>query len=696
MASRAVWNYSPAGRPVGYVSTLSAVLAAGRNGRTDGGHPLLFLPNPERRVELAVVFDGKQMLTFDGGKLIDRGPASDYKPENVTRTFKMADQGFVGRMHQVRISSVARYKADYKPVRRFTPDKDTIALYRFDEGKGDKLTDYSGNNHHGKIVGGTWLKSFTTPYWTPTLDQLLALNSIISQEGHDAVTHKLREVNHGTCDIEFEPKEGPPKRCVIKSVATHTIWPLAALPSITSLDLSATSVSDFTPLTALPLVDLKASIIVDNVQSEQALQSVAPLKTLNGKPVAEVWKERTAARKEIDNQAPILATLSLEERQIWFASAIKKLNPHVAAPKPHLEKKDGLMCLHMGEGHFIDYSPVRALDVEYVDSSGSWCCDLTPFAKTRVQELLFLNGSRIHDLRPLAQLPLKKLRVSGSYIDDLSPLRDLKLEVCDYGAENTHVKDVSVLSSMPLKSLYVPAPVDLKPFANMKLEHLHLGGTADLRPIAAMKLKSLVVGTLEPIDLAPVKGMPLESLKAPRVIDISAFEGAPLKDLVGSFRLYSESDEKVIRSLPLKTMNKMPIEEFWKRVAAQRKADADATAELAKAPLQQDALSKAIGKAMGSRVANDAKIADGAVTELAIQVGAPLNLAPLRAFPRLRILRLHQVGPSDMSPLAKLPIEEIECIPTMLTYNAPILRKMPMLKTINGKAAKEVLKAAGK
>ena len=197
----------------------------------DGGHPLLFLPNPERRVELAVVFDGKQMLTFDGGKLIDRGPASDYKPENVTRTFTMADQGFVGRMHQVRVSSVARYKADYKPVRRFTPDKDTIALYRFDEGKGDKLTDYSGNNHHGKIVGGTWLKSFTTPYWTPTLDQLLALNSIISQEGHDAVTHKLREVNHGTCDIEFEPKEGPPKRCVIKSVATHTIWPLAASPA---------------------------------------------------------------------------------------------------------------------------------------------------------------------------------------------------------------------------------------------------------------------------------------------------------------------------------------------------------------------------------------------------------------------------------------------------------------------------------
>ena len=35
----------------------------------------------------------------------------------------------------------------------FAKDKDTFALYRFDEGQGDVLKDSSGNGYHGKIVG---------------------------------------------------------------------------------------------------------------------------------------------------------------------------------------------------------------------------------------------------------------------------------------------------------------------------------------------------------------------------------------------------------------------------------------------------------------------------------------------------------------------------------------------------------------
>jgi len=64
---------------------------------------------------------------------------------------------FHGTIDEVRISTVARYKADFTPTPRFEPDVDTWGLYHCDEGRGDTLIDSSGNNHHGKIVGAKWV-----------------------------------------------------------------------------------------------------------------------------------------------------------------------------------------------------------------------------------------------------------------------------------------------------------------------------------------------------------------------------------------------------------------------------------------------------------------------------------------------------------------------------------------------------------
>ena len=55
------------------------------------------------------------------------------------------------------------YTNNFTPQKRFTPDKDTLALYHFDEGSGDKLTDHSGNGHHGKIYGATWVNADGSP-----------------------------------------------------------------------------------------------------------------------------------------------------------------------------------------------------------------------------------------------------------------------------------------------------------------------------------------------------------------------------------------------------------------------------------------------------------------------------------------------------------------------------------------------------
>ena len=54
---------------------------------------------------------------------------------------------FRGLIDDVRISRVARYDKDFVPAERFENDENTLALYHFDSGQGDKLIDSSGNGH---------------------------------------------------------------------------------------------------------------------------------------------------------------------------------------------------------------------------------------------------------------------------------------------------------------------------------------------------------------------------------------------------------------------------------------------------------------------------------------------------------------------------------------------------------------------
>jgi hypothetical protein len=71
---------------------------------------------------------------------------------------------FYGLIDELRVSKVARYKADFTPpTSRFEPDADTLGLYHFDAAAGDVLTDSSGNKHDGKIIGATWVKADGSP-----------------------------------------------------------------------------------------------------------------------------------------------------------------------------------------------------------------------------------------------------------------------------------------------------------------------------------------------------------------------------------------------------------------------------------------------------------------------------------------------------------------------------------------------------
>src|SRR5262249_585297 len=119
---------------------------------------------------LPLVYDGSGEIRFYvDGQLQNRTPIqgvkhSDY-PLALGGNVHGADEGsrFLGRMNEVRISTVARYDADFTPARRFEPDEKTIALYHLDEGEGTVLNDSSGNRHHGEIVGAKWVEADGSP-----------------------------------------------------------------------------------------------------------------------------------------------------------------------------------------------------------------------------------------------------------------------------------------------------------------------------------------------------------------------------------------------------------------------------------------------------------------------------------------------------------------------------------------------------
>ena len=67
------------------------------------------------------------------------------------------DYPFSGDVDEVRVSSIERYRANFWPQPRLESDKNTLALYHFDEGDGDVIRDSSGNNRHGKITGAQWV-----------------------------------------------------------------------------------------------------------------------------------------------------------------------------------------------------------------------------------------------------------------------------------------------------------------------------------------------------------------------------------------------------------------------------------------------------------------------------------------------------------------------------------------------------------
>lgn len=120
-----------------------------------------------RPTYIAAVIDPENNVTrmfIDGRELSSTSSDSHIAPSRRTGMSIGAElipdpiHNFKGVIEEVRLTQSALYDKDYVPPASFESSSDTLALYKFDEGKGNILNDSSGNGHHGKIIGAKWVK----------------------------------------------------------------------------------------------------------------------------------------------------------------------------------------------------------------------------------------------------------------------------------------------------------------------------------------------------------------------------------------------------------------------------------------------------------------------------------------------------------------------------------------------------------
>jgi hypothetical protein len=121
---------------------------------------------PAGRHHLALVCDQDEArLYIDGKKSLAR-PGKYAEIKRSVAPFRIGAHSagdsethrFKGTIDEIRFSKTARYTKDFLPTSRFEGDKNTMALYHFDEGVGDVLKDSSGHGHHGKITAVKWVR----------------------------------------------------------------------------------------------------------------------------------------------------------------------------------------------------------------------------------------------------------------------------------------------------------------------------------------------------------------------------------------------------------------------------------------------------------------------------------------------------------------------------------------------------------
>ncbi len=146
-------------------------------------------------------------------------------------------------LHDVRVSSRARYRADFEPPDRVTADQATLACYPCTDGAGTRLTDVSAHARHGKIVGAEWIAVSTAASASPA-------------DPHRAAALWVQAAS-GTLRLRIDGQELP--------LAANEPLPVVAF-EVATVDLSATLAADKSGLVNLePIIPLNALSIASRL-----------------------------------------------------------------------------------------------------------------------------------------------------------------------------------------------------------------------------------------------------------------------------------------------------------------------------------------------------------------------------------------------------------------------------------------------
>ena len=111
-------------------------------------------PSPTNRwVHVVMEFDGKNQSFYLDGLLKHQVASPRPGPFDMRRTLVFGKTG-KGLLRSIRVSSIARYRSNFRPAERWTPDTRTVVLLQADDREGDVLKDSSGHGHDARIRGG--------------------------------------------------------------------------------------------------------------------------------------------------------------------------------------------------------------------------------------------------------------------------------------------------------------------------------------------------------------------------------------------------------------------------------------------------------------------------------------------------------------------------------------------------------------
>jgi len=350
----------------------------------------------------------------------------------------------------------------------------------------------------------------------------------------------------------------PIRRLVIKSTRISDLTPLRGLP-LTILDASDTALKDLTPLTACPNL---ASLDV----SQTGVTDLRPLAAL--KKLDRLAISRTAVRDLAPLQHLLLRELYFDDtkvEEVFLLAACPALTS-ITIPRA-LRDPNPLRRMLALQRISNTRDPVRGIPAQSTAEfwagydAGSKAREteekikpilarlrsLDGWTEDRIQKLpdgtYRLNLSRllIADVTFLHDLPISNLDLSYTPVTRIAPLAGCPIR--QFNGDKLAIADLPVLSRWPLERL------EFSPAAPGDTKLLH--GLSKLRSLDMENW----TGYFLPLDLGPLRGLPLEFFKGSALIGLSfkALEGAPLKELI-LLNCETVGDLQPLRKMPLTTL----------------------------------------------------------------------------------------------------------------------------------------------